>query len=187
MENEDQVDKNKVMLSREIKDLIDMVSRSKNSLSLVSMGDNSSLSEAEELKKAWFRHLLVSLEKLNDTIENIRREDLPETKKELKLDLNKLEHDLKIELTKTETAFKAEITKIENKHKEEMDKVVKAAEKADERFIKSNETLDKYKSEVIVPLNEKVTVIVTKMSLIGMLAGAVGSIIFLIIKELLKL
>lgn len=176
MADEDKVDKNKAVLSVEIKDLIDMVSRSKNSLSLGSIENHPFLVEAEELKKAWFRHLLVSLEKLNDIVEDIRRSDLPEVKKELKEELNKIERDLKEDLAKIETSFKTELTKIE-----------KVAEKFDDKLVKANEAFDKYKTDIINPLNDKVTVVVTKMSLIGMLAGAVGSIIFLIIKELFKI
>lgn len=175
MEIEDQVDKNKVTLSVEIKDLIDIVSKSRNSLSLESLGSHASL-EAEELKKAWFRHLLVSLEKLYDIVESIRREDLPESKKELREEVSKIERDLKEDLAKIETNFKTELTKIE-----------KVAEKFDDKLVKANEAFDKYKTDIINPLNDKVTVMVTKMSLIGMLAGAVGSIIFLIIKELFKI
>ena len=186
MEIEDQVDKTKVTLSVEIKDLIDIVSKSRNNLSLSSPDSHTSL-EAEELKKAWFRHLLVSLEKLHDIVETIRREDLPELKKELKKELNELERELKEDLTKIEKAFKEELDKIEKEYKSEIEKNIKAIEKVDDKLTKSNEALEKYKTDVINPLNDKVTVLITKMAIIGFLAGGIGSIIFIIIKELLEI
>jgi len=186
MEIESRDDKNKLTLSVEIKDLIDIVSKSKDNLSLLSP-DTHTFLEAEELKKAWFRHLLVSLEKLHEIVESIRREALPEVSKEVKKELNQLEHELKENITKVEKAFKDALDKLEDTHKSDIDKNIRAIEKIEDKLTKSNEALDKYKVEVIGPLNDKVTVIATKMATIGLLAGGVGSVIFLIIKELLEI
>jgi len=163
---EDQVDKDKISLSVGIQDLVEIVSKSGNRLSLSqSEGRNSSI-EAEELKKAWFNHLLISLEKLHNSVEDVRRKDIPDLKKELKEELAKIEKDLKEDIAKAESSFKAEVDRLE-------------------KLIIKNETNITEVSKTLIPLNDKVTELRTKMALIGVLAGSIGSLIFLIIKTLL--
>jgi len=166
MTTEDSRDGDKVKLSVEIQDLIEIVSKSGNRLSLSHSDDRRSSIEAEELKKAWFNHLLISLEKLHNAIEDVRRTDIPELRKELKEELAKIEKDLKEDIAKAESSFKAEVGRLE-------------------KLIIKNETNITEVSKTLIPLNDKVTELRTKMALIGVLAGSIGSLIFLIIKTLL--
>jgi len=185
MATEDSRDGDKVKLSVEIQDLIELVSKSSNKLSLSQHGDRST-TEAEELKKAWFKHLLVSLEKLHDLVENVRRTDLPEIKKDFKEELNKLEVDLKKELAKIEGEFRKAAEKLEEEHKKDIAKLETRVEKID-LSIKENEVaLTKYKTDIIGPMSTKLTELAAKMALIGVLAGGIASIIYIIIKELLE-
>lgn len=164
---EDQEDKNKINLSVEIKDLVEIVSKSSNRLSLSQSSDGRHSSiEAEELKKAWFNHLLISLEKLHNSVEDVRRTDIPNLKREFKEALNKNEDDLKEDITKAEVYSKTEIDRLE-------------------KAIVKNEASIVDISKTITPLSEKVTELRAKMALIGVLAGSIGSLIFLIIKAML--
>lgn len=168
---EDREDKNKVNLSVGIQDLVEIVSKSGNRLSLSQASSTGYSSiEAEELKKAWFNHLLISLEKLHKAIEDVRRTDIPDLKKELNKALEKVETELKGSINKEVEGLKGNI----NKEVERLDKAVV-----------KNETSVADVLKTITPLNEKVTELRTKMALIGVLAGTIGSLIFLIIKVLL--
>lgn len=161
---------NKVILAVEMQDLIDAVSKTGGKLSLSS--DDQVSVESEEIKKAWFKHLLVSLEKINDTIDEIRRTDIVNIKKELKEDILKLENILKKEISKNEEDFKKQIDKIE-----------KNITKQENSLNNANDRLETYKTNIIGPMNEKVIALTVKMSMIGFISGTVASVVILLIKE----
>lgn len=71
-------------------DLLDMVSKS-GSKTPIEIAPSSHSVEGEDLKKAWFKHVLISMEKLNDQVEDIRREDIVNIRTELKANIEKLE------------------------------------------------------------------------------------------------
>ena len=71
-------------------DLLDMVSKS-GSKTPIEIAPSSHSVEGEDLKKAWFKHVLISMEKLNDQVEDIRREDIVSIRTELKANVEKLE------------------------------------------------------------------------------------------------
>jgi hypothetical protein len=87
-------DNNKVTLDIELKDLLDIVSKSSGRSHTISEQASDHMIEGEDLRKAWFKHLLISMEKLNDLVENIRRHDLSELKQEFKSDLKALENKI---------------------------------------------------------------------------------------------
>lgn len=93
----DDKETNKVTLNIELKELVDIVSKSKTAP--ISGSSSQHAIEAEELKKAWFKHVLISVEKLSDTVQEIRTKDLKEVKSEIKAELQK-------ELTRVEDMIK---------------------------------------------------------------------------------
>lgn len=81
---------NKITLDIELKDLLNIVSKGESTHTLRDMSLSHSI-EGEELKKAWFKHMLLSMEKLNDLIETVRRVDILSLKNEIKEDLKSIE------------------------------------------------------------------------------------------------
>jgi len=140
----------KITLDIELQDLLDIVSKSGRQPAL---GDSSShIIEGEDLKKAWFKHLLISLEKINDLVETIRRNDLVNIRNEFKEEIKELR--LKID--------------------------------------KNEDELEKYKKDVISPINTKVITLTVKLGLWSVVAGFIGSgimglVLFITKEYLLKL
>jgi hypothetical protein len=140
----------KITLDIELQDILDIVSKSGRQPAL---GDSSShIIEGEDLKKAWFKHLLISLEKINDLVETIRRNDLVNIRNEFKEEIKELR--LKID--------------------------------------KNEDELEKYKKDVISPINTKVITLTVKLGLWSVVAGFIGSgimglVLFITKEYLLKL
>lgn len=80
--------RHKITLDIELPDLLDAVSKAKGPP--ISPITQHSV-EAEDLKKAWFNYVLLNIEKLADSLERVRREDLVNIKKELKEEVDKVE------------------------------------------------------------------------------------------------
>jgi hypothetical protein len=82
----------KVTLDIELGDLINMVSKSSSS-PISSLRDESFSHsvESEDLKKAWFKHMLLSMEKLNDLIETVRRVDISNLKNDIKEEIKSID------------------------------------------------------------------------------------------------
>ena len=111
MAGKDENKKGKVTLDIELKDLVDMVSRSK--APPVSGATQHSV-EGEELKKAWFKHVLISMEKLSDAVQDIRNNDLKELRSELRAEFSKELDRVTKRATKSEDAlelYKKEVIK----------------------------------------------------------------------------
>ena len=89
MTNSEELKSGKVTLDIELKDLLDIVSRSDKQGGI--SPPTAHMMESEDLKKAWYKHLLISLEKLNDLVETIRRHDLVNLRQEFKEELKELE------------------------------------------------------------------------------------------------
>lgn len=90
MTENDRKTTNKITLDIELKDLINIVSKGESTPTLRDMSFSHSI-DGEELKKAWFKHMLLSMEKLNDLIETVRRVDIVSLKNEIKEDLKSIE------------------------------------------------------------------------------------------------
>lgn len=83
-----------VTLDIELQDLLDVVSKSGSKPPLSNEPATHS-KEGEDLKKAWFKHVLISMEKLNDQIESIRRIELIDVQNGFKVDTNELKEFIK--------------------------------------------------------------------------------------------
>lgn len=154
-DEKDKLNAGKVTLDIELKDLLNIVSSSGKP----ALSENSHTWDSEDLKKAWFNHMLVSMEKLNDLIENIRRNDLVNLRKELRDEIKRVE---------------AKIDKVE-------DSLTSHRETSDKRHIKKEEDLNSYKKDVIKPLQDKVLTLTVKWGVWAALAGFVGSGIMVLV------
>jgi hypothetical protein len=92
-----------VTLDIELQDLLDVVSKSGNKPPLSTETTAHSM-EGEDLKKAWFKHVLISMEKLNDQVESIRRIDIVDVQNEFKISINDLKEFIKRVETKVDKA-----------------------------------------------------------------------------------
>lgn len=155
---------NKVTLDIELQDLLTAVSKKSNNGPVSDVLSDHDI-EGEALKKAWFRHVLLSVEKLNDIIENIRRVDINNVRVEWREDLSNITKTI----NKLEADIKAEIKDIRDK------------------ATKSEDEFKAYKKDVIDPLNTKVITMVAKFGIISVIAGCVGGgiigLIFFVVKE----
>lgn len=142
---------NKVTLDIELQDLLNAVSKKSSNGPINDVLSDHDI-EGEALKKAWFKHVLLSVEKLNDIIENIRRVDISNVRAEWKEELSNVTRII----NKLETEVKAEIKDVRDK------------------AIKAEDELKEYKKDVIDPLNTKVITMVAKFGIISVIAGCVG-------------
>ena len=83
--------RNRVTL--DLEDLLEVVSKS-NSKPIMDRASYTHATEGEDLKKAWFTHMLVSMEKLNDLIESIRRVDLVNLREEMKDEIRDIDNKI---------------------------------------------------------------------------------------------
>ena len=95
---------NRVTLDVELQDILDIVSKSNNKI-LENQVTFQTI-ESEELRKAWFKHMLISLEKLNDLIETIRNVELVNIRSEFREETKRLEEKLEKKLEKSEDELK---------------------------------------------------------------------------------
>lgn len=157
MADKDKLKTGKVTLDIELQDLLDVVSR-KGGVGPINEPLSEHDVEGEALKKAWYKHMLLSMEKLNDVVESIRRIDMVNLRNELKDDLLRI--DIKIE--KANDEFKI--------YKEKVNDESKA-----------------YKKDIIDPLNNKVITMWVKLGMLSLIAGCVGGgiigLIFFVLRE----
>ena len=129
-------------ITLDLQDLLDVVSKAKDSP--ISTTDRGM--EAEDLKRAWFNHVLLSMEKLSAAIEDVRRVDIVGLRNELKTEIEKVE----------------------------------------EKVDKNNDDLTEYKKDVIIPLNDKIVSVTTKIAVWGAAAGIFGSALMLFASWIVK-
>jgi hypothetical protein len=152
----------KVTLDIEVKDLLNIVSS--NRAPVLSDHSDSHKWDSEDLKKAWFNHMLVSMEKLNDLIESVRRVDIVNLRSELKEEIKRVE----TKIDKVEDSLKFHKQSAENK-----------ATKTEDEF-------KLYKKDVIKPLQDKVLTLTIKLGVWSTIAGIVGSGVAIIVWHLIK-
>jgi hypothetical protein len=139
----------KVTLDIEYEDLLNIVAGkagSKARTALLTPESREHSMEAEELKKAWFNHMLLTVEKLAASLEKVKDVDIVNLRTELKGEIDKLDRKLDTEIT----AIEARVTQ-------------------DER------DLDTYKQTIIKPLSDKVLHISVKLAMYGVVSGSVGA------------
>ena len=161
-EDQRKIQEGKVTLNIEMQDLLNIVTKSSNTI--LSEHSTAYNIEGEDLKKAWFKHLLISMEKLNDLIENIRR----------------------VELNNIRTEFKEDLKRLENKFDKSVDEFQLYKKEVSERAEKANIDLELYKKEVIVPLSTKVLTLTIKLSVwvsvISFIGSGIGAFAFYLAK-----
>ena len=94
MAERERVKTSTVTLDIELQDLLDVVSKSSTKPPLGTELATHSM-EGEDLKKAWFKHVLIGMEKLNDQIDSIRRGDLINIQNDFKSDITELKELIK--------------------------------------------------------------------------------------------
>lgn len=192
-----------VTLKMKLEDVLGVVSKS----SRRPIMDTQSVihdAEGEDIKKAWFRHVLSSMEKLNDLVETIRSVDISNLKADLKDEIRKVEGRLdrlerqvrdnrnellgRIDKVDTELTKKIESTyqNLLNKVEEVNRDLQKYKLVVDSKFNQTEKELAAYKKEIIEPMRLKVLTISIKLGVWAALAGLVGSGIFAAVGYFLK-
>jgi hypothetical protein len=93
---------NVVTLDIEMQDLLDVVSKPNSTFPSNANDPYLSNLGGEDLKKAWFKHVLISVEKLNDQIESLRYVEMVNLRSECKDDIGDLKELIKKIETKAE-------------------------------------------------------------------------------------
>lgn len=171
-------DKSPRKVTLDIDDLVEMVSKRKSSLISETPPSRHSI-EGEELKKAWFNHMLISMEKISDQIQDIRKTDLTGLKAEFKEELKNLEE----KINKIQDNINAKIEKTQN----ELNTKIKSNQ---EDLKLHRKDVDTYNKDVVTPINLRLTTLVAKLGVWSVIAGFIGSglmaiLIFIIQKYLL--
>ena len=162
MTNNDKDKKQKsgqLVLDLELQDVLDIVSKAGNRSS-ISEELSDHVIEGESLKKAWFKHVLLTLEKLNDTVETTRTVDIPQLRKELQNDIVGVRAELKGDINKVER-------KIE----------------------RNEEDLKQYKKEtrdIIDPMNKSLITLSVKIGLFALVFSFFGSGLMALIVYLIR-
>ena len=180
-----------VTLNMKIEDILDAVTRTEGKP--ISESAAAHIAEGEDLKKAWFKYMLSSMEKLNDLVEAIRRVDIVNLKTDLKEDCRKAESRIdKIEQqvrdnrkeieSKVDKLDKDLTAQIDRSHRELLDKITEVNRdlqayklRVDTRFNVADKEIEQYKKEVIEPLKIKILTISVKLGVWATIAGLIGS------------
>lgn len=183
-----------ITLKMKIEDILEVVSKSGNR-SMISDTQTHS-AESEDLKKAWFRHMFSSMEKLNDLIENVRSVDITNLKIELREEIKKVEIRIeKLEgqikenrnelLSKVDKVDATLTDKIDRSHIELLKKIEEIygdlqtyKTTIESKFNNAEKELKEYKKEVVDPIKVKLLTISIKLGVWATVAGLVGSSLF---------
>lgn len=144
--------------------------------------------EAERLKKAWFDHVLSSLEKINDNVNQLSSE-LHEAKDVLFKDIMSTKEALRNEIAANKSDINDSLDKLEKRIDKAFDRVDKSIDSMEVQAVKDdlkkgledlraahNKDMKELRSESL-PLRDSVTKINVKFALLAVLAGIVGSAI----------
>ena len=80
----------KITLDIELQDLLSIVSKSGTTAPISELSASHRI-EGEDLRKAWFKHVMLNIERHDDLIEKIRRIDIVNLRSELKEELRRVE------------------------------------------------------------------------------------------------
>jgi hypothetical protein len=191
-----------VTLKMKLEDVLGAVSKTNGGP--VTTGSSIQDAEGVELRKAWFRHVLSSVEKLNYLVETIRSVDLSNLKVDLKDEIRKVEYrlerleqlvrDNRQEVLSNIDKVDTELTrKVENSYQELLKRIEDVNRDlqsyktiVDSKFNQAQKEFLAYKKEVVDPLRMKILTISVKLGVWATLAGVVGSTLFTIGWYLLK-
>ena len=158
--NEDRRQKSgQLVLDLELQDLLDIVSKAGGRHS-ISEPLSEHVVEGEALKKAWYKHVLLTLEKMDAYLDTTRNVELPQLRSELKDDLHELRRELKSAIEKLERRLE--------KHEDEF------------------KLYQKELKDTIDPISKSVTILIVKLGLFATLFGFLGSGIMALIVYLMR-
>ena len=89
MKADDKTTSGKITLDIELQDLLNIVAKSGSPP--ISELSSSHMIDGEDLRKAWFKHVVLNIERHEDLIEHIRRVDLVNIRAEMKEELKRIE------------------------------------------------------------------------------------------------
>ena len=146
----------KLVLDLELQDILDLASKT-NPRSTISESLSNHVIESEALKKAWFKHVLLSLEKLDDYLETTRNVEIPQLRAELRKEI----YDLKLELKEIISELKVQV-------------------------VKDEEAFSKFKVDKIEPMSTNLTVLKVKVAMFAAGCGFLGGGLMALIIYLLR-
>lgn len=193
-DREDETPNDEVTLKMKLDDILGVVTKSGRGrvLSQASVHDT----DGEDIKKAWFRHMLISMERLSDLVESVRSVDISNLKSDLKDEIRRVEKrleglgqqviDNRKELLAHSNKIDTDLTgKLDRSHQDLLKRIEDLVRDlnsyklvVDTKFSTFDKELDKYKRSVVDPLSMKVMAISVKMGVWGTIAGLVGGAIF---------
>lgn len=192
-----------VVLKMKLEDVLSVVAKS----SVRPIMDEKAVvynTEGEDIKKAWFRHVLYSMEKLNDLVEKVRSVDIPNLKADLKDEIYKVENRLERAERQVRDHRQESLTKIDKvdvnllkkfestcqellSKTEEVKRDLKAHKVAIEsKFKQVDEEFSTYNKEVVDPMRMKILTISVKLGVWAAIAGVIGSGLFAGVWVLIK-
>jgi len=138
-----------------------------------------SVREAERLKKAWFDHVLSSIEKLNANINKLSS-DVHEVKEIAFKDVVGAKSSLRKEISLNKSDINVSVEKLEKRIEKSMDKLAKNIEDLAVQTIKDElkSDVDKLKEKHDADLKEmqnNVTTLKVKVGVIAFISGIIGA------------
>ncbi|RKX64732.1 MAG: hypothetical protein DRP42_05930 [Tenericutes bacterium] len=135
--------------------------------------------EATMLKKAWYNHVLITLEKLDDNIDRLSAE-IHETKTALYKEIVDSKDALRTELIAGDQHNDQELDKLEKRLEKALDTIVLKVNELEKSPVK--EELEKSLSAIreatnikLVPIREDLTSLKTKLAIWASLFGVLGA------------
>ena len=136
--------------------------------------------ESEQLKRAWFDHVLSSLEKLGENVDRLSSElhaskdnlykEIIKTKENIRKELNDYRNNTSVDLEKVEKRIEKILDELNIKIKDLSVQAVKDELKRD---------IEKLKEDKIGPLSDSILALKVKIAVWGITAGIIGNIIVL--------
>lgn len=160
--------------NKKIKKLLDMLEDREALGRLVS--NISDTDDMSQVKRTWFNHVLVTIEKLTERMEAIQTESY-KTKEELIKEINKSKDLLRGEIKASHIESKEELNKLEKR----IEKIFSDLEER-VKSIEGSKDLEKLKedwNDKIDPIKTNLTIIRTKLAFWAFLWGSAGSGIIL--------
>jgi len=144
------------------------------------------LREAERLKKAWFDHVLLSLERLSANVNRLSS-DLYDVKDSLFKDIVSTKESLRTELLFTKSEMGVELEKLEKRIEKNIDNINKTINSISTQAVKDElkKNLDDLKLQLNadieaikkehMPIRDSILILKVKVAMWGVLGGIIGT------------
>jgi len=193
-DQEDNTPKDEVTLRMKLDDILGVVTKSGRGRVLSNNAYDDV--DSEDIKKAWFRHMLKSMERLSNLVESVRSVDISSLKSDLKDEIRRVEKrleglgqqviDNRKELLANTSKIDTDLTaKLDRSHQDLLKRIEDLARDlnsyklvVDSKFNTFDKELDSYKRAVVDPLSMKVMAISVRLGIWGTIAGLVGGAVF---------